>query len=446
MTKTKRATAFIAAALAAVFAVGMAGCGKRDEGEYVIPEYADDKQLEIAVWEVPSRRKMTQEGFDEVADAGYSLLMPLHDQCDFDTNPQKALDYLDKTQKAGMRALVHDSAIVDGNNLTAPADPKNIDLYKDHPAFEGISIKDEPQSSMFGALKIKHAQVKELFPDKIGMINLNPMWASDIEYRQYVSSFLDTVEPDVLSYDEYCLFKDGSVRANHFANLEMVRWYAQEKGVTPSYIMLLSGHYTNMWEYRTPTEEDLRWQMASAMAYGYPWITHYCYGPTATGPGGKEGNYDELINSQGETTALYDDVKRVNLEVRAWDHVYMSFDWLGTAAITGTVSNVSGMFSQIWHVLEIEDMDGVQSVVSSRDLLMGAFKDDQGRNGYMAVNATNPDDGLDATVTVRFDPTYKGVQVYEKGVARIYDLDERNEATFRLESGEGKFLIPLVKK
>jgi len=48
-----------------------------------------------------------------------------------------------------------------------------------------------------------------------------------------------------------------------------------------------------------------------------------------------------------------------------------------------------------------------------------------------------------ADVTIKFNSEYMGAQVFEKGVPSEFELTSDKTITLRLDSGEGKFIIPL---
>lgn len=439
--------------LSLIFAVTLvisafAGCGS--SGEYIIPAYDEELFIEIGAWDVNSLS--TPGDFNECAEAGFTLLLPIH--TDFGKNPTFAQKFLERAEGAGLKVIVRDISLVNdegnGANLGLPADTKNIGYYKDSPAFAGILICDETGASKYPYVKEKYDLAKELFPGKTAWTNLKPMNVAPEHleagsYREYVEGFMDTVAPDTLSYTNYCLFSNGTIRSVYYSNLEYVKQVAVNYGVKSHNFILAIEHWGQGGHYAPPTEKTLRWQIACNLAYGYDFFTYYTYSTAVEEP---NWTYNEgMIDRQGKKTEIYGYAKTVNTELRAWDHVYMSFvdGWKGLAVIPGSHGQTDHLLHYLDYSKSPSEIAGVKSIESTEYALAGMFEDANGNKGYMLTNASNPFQNKDAAVKIAFDKQYKGVQVFEKGVPAIYDLDKNGGITINLESGEGKFIIPLKK-
>lgn len=180
--------------------------------------------------------------------------------------------------------------------------------------------------------------------------------------------------------------------------------------------------------------------MAVGQAYGATGLLHYVYGT-------HDGDYTAPIDWDTQaTTEVYDAMKQANSEVAAWDHIYMRFDWQGTAAIGGNNNAVANIGFQLcqFHVDPTQNT-GITGIESSEDLLCGIFKDGSGAEGFMLTNATNPAAGKNATVKLTLDGKYKGILVIDCGEQTTQML-EKNTATIEIASSKGVFVIPLTEK
>jgi len=433
--------------IAVIFAVvlGLTSCKGSKDGEemskYIIPEYNEDLVMDIGAWDGPARHQMRQTGFNFFRDADFTVIIPMTEHMDFGKDVDNALTYMDRAYNAGFKVIVHDSKFIGpslfdaasgGSKVFTPADYSRVEYYKDHPAFYGMHISDEPQASQFEIVKMKMDEFRAEFPDKFGFVNICPY--REGFYENYVDEYMQTIKPEFLSYDDYSMLADGTVRQTYFRVLAYIKAKAEEYKV-PAHTFLLSVGHVGERAYRNPSLADLRWQIACAFAYGYDWFSHFNCSPL-------NGTYEMMIDKQGEPTPLYYDVQTVNKEVHKWDNVYLSFDWLGTAPIIGSHGIPNDMFDIIRDgIIWPDEIEGVKDIATSEDLLFGVFRDADGNKGFMAVNATNPFEEISSTVTVEFDG-YQGVMVYEKGEPTILDL-EKGKVTIELEPGEGKFLIPL---
>src|SRR5258707_103652 len=68
----------------------------------------------------------------------------------------------------------------------------------------------------------------EFATDKWPYINLFPDYADNLQlgttgYADYLQSFITTCHPRIISYDNYSLMDDGSIRSSYWTNLEAVR-------------------------------------------------------------------------------------------------------------------------------------------------------------------------------------------------------------------------------
>lgn len=62
----------------------------------------------------------------------------------------------------------------------------------------------------------------------------------------------------------------------------------------------------------------------------------------------------------------------------------------------------------------LTEHDRIASVSTTGDAIIGAFKDKEGRDGFLLSNITDPADNTKAAVTVKFNDAKK-VVVYKKG-------------------------------
>lgn len=137
-----------------------------------------------------------------------------------------------------------------------------------------------------------------------------------------------------------------------------------------------------------------------------------------------------------EKTATYDAVKAMNWEIRKFDHVLLDFDWQGTMAVTPENHADSDAFSYVSDTYE----DGrITTATATQEAIIGCMEDENGRNGYMIVNATDPGSNKSNTVTVQFTDATKAT-AYINGEATEITLTD-GSYTFTLSSGQGVFVV-----
>lgn len=394
--------------------------------ELAAPEFQDTKEIVIGAWS-GSVTKWDQQQFSNLEAANINLLVATSE-----SYIQYNNDFFDRAYAAGV-SVMPDSRQWNGR----------IPSYMEHPAFAGYCVWDEPARTAFEGLGEKKALWDSVMGDKTFFINVFPGWAGSAlggSFKSYISSYIETVKPELLCFDHYPLLENSMgetvVRDTFFSDMDICSHYAKEAGIPFWYTLLTSGHMS----YVTPSAEEIRWQMAVGQAYGATGLLHYVYGT-------HDGDYTAPIDWDTQaTTEVYDAMKQANLEVASWDHIYMNFDWQGTAAIGGNNNAVQSTGFQLcqFHVDPTENT-GITGIESSEDLLCGIFKDSSGREAFMLTNATNPAEGKNATVKLTLDAKYKGILIIDCGEQTTTRL-EKNKATIEVASSKGVFVIPLTAK
>jgi hypothetical protein len=109
-----------------------------------------------------------------------------------------------------------------------------------------------------------------------------------------------------LSYDNYSLMDDGSVRPSYWSNLESVRAASRKHDLVFWNIVLASAHFS----YRELSAADFRFQVYTTLAYGGRGISYFTYFTPAT------GNYRMgAIDQFGHQTPSWYFMQHANLQV-----------------------------------------------------------------------------------------------------------------------------------
>jgi hypothetical protein len=239
-------------------------------------------------------------------------------ECGFTLAGFVSPDTLDACQKAGLKAIVSD-ARTSGYDWTivnsALARSNVASLIKQvgkHPAVFGYYLRDEPDAKWFPGLENVAAPIRELAPDKWPYINLFPDYAENWQlgttnYAEYLERFISTCHPRIISYDNYSLMDDGSVRDNFWSNLESIRAAAQKHGIEFWNIVLSVAHFN----YAEPTAAGLRLQAYCTLACGGRGLSFFTY--FAPPVGGYRG---APIDQFGHETATWRLLQNVNMQVQ----------------------------------------------------------------------------------------------------------------------------------
>lgn len=412
-------------ALALSLVLLLCACGSVSPEDLKVPTFEDDRSMVIGTW-TGSLSNFTDEQFDYLKTASINLLLGVSEHVYL----SDAL--LDKAEAAGME-IISDSRQWNGQ----------VPGFIDHPAFRGYCVWDEPASTDFEALAEKKALWDSTMGDKTFFVNLFPGWAGNAlggSFKSYVSSYLETVKPEVLCFDHYPLMMDANgntvLRDSFFSDMDICSYYAKQSNVPFWFTLLTSGHLN----YVVPNAKELRWQMAVGQAYGVEGLVHYTYAS-------HDPDYTSPIdwNSQ-QPTELYNSMMMADSEVAAWDHIYMNYDWQGTATVTGSSNPLGSTAFQLCQFsVDPTENTAIKAIDSTEDLLCGIFKDANGGEAYMLTNATNPAEGKDTTVKLTLDSQYKGVLLIDCGRQSTRVL-RKNAVTIEIGSSKGIFVIPLTAK
>lgn len=318
-----------------------------------------------------------EERFAEIAEANFTVAM-----CGGGNTA------LDLAEKNGLKVLLQDRRIT-AKNFRQEGFEEGLDAviadYAAHPALWGYFVIDEPNASQFENLAAINRHLLKKDPKHTPFINLFPTYASQEQlgnptYKDHVASFIQTVEPKLLSYDHYALV-GGGLRPDYFENMEIIRQQALEHRIPFSFILLSVPHFG----YRDPTEEDLRWQVNTALAYGARGIMYFTYSSLPDTEHYK-GWGDAIIARDGSRTPKYEEVKQINGELKRLGPTFMR---LTSTAVYHTRPLPKGTTA-------IPDGDLVVHVQGG-EFVVGHFRSEQGERYTMFVNR-NPRIAADATI------------------------------------------------
>lgn len=320
----------------------------------------------ISHWCGPT--EFSRERFAELARANFNVAM-------ISGSVEQNRQALDWCRDEGIKGLVIDHRIMARSRRDKDFE-SNLDAvvadYGSHPALWGYFLTDEPNSARF-----KHiAQVNEYLlgkdPGHVPFVNLFPTYATSQQlgnptYEHHVDEYLRVVRPKLLSYDHYALL-DKSERGDYFANLEIIRRQGIKHKTPFSYILLSVPH----GPYRDPSETDLRWQVNTALAYGARGIMYFTY----TTPIDPNWNFrNAIIDEHGKPTAKYEQVTRINAELRKLAPTLMRLQSVAvyhTAPAPVEARALPG--------------DGLVSRVDGGEFVIGQFNSDTGEKYAMFVN------------------------------------------------------------
>lgn len=149
--------------------------------------------------------------------------------------------------------------------------------FGSHPAVFGFHIGDEPGGKQMDDMIKAYRIVKAAAPHLSPFVNFLPLWEEDnfkdtlgVEpdgYKDLLNRVVKEAKIEMLCYDYYgqCAYFDPQANeATYFKNLKIFGEVARENHI-PLFTTLLSvGH----WSLRCPTEDDIKWQISTAVSMG----------------------------------------------------------------------------------------------------------------------------------------------------------------------------------
>ena len=282
-----------------------------------------------------------EEVIRAIAEAGFTLI-PLEA-----ANPEVNKAALRLCGRYGLKALVRDGRIE--RFLRRPEERPEAAvaaMVADYAAFDNVQgwyITDEPHTGDFPRLAEIASAFRRAAPGREVYINLFPDYADPgmlraVDYASYLRLFVETVRPEILSYDYYpFLGRDRSVsadklflveterergirqaaarmedRTEFFRNLGAIREAGLEAGIPTMLILQLTEH----GYYRNPTKEELLWQVTHALAYGVSRISYFTYWL----PDSDDGFWlwdNAMVERDGSPNPHYHQVREINRRLRS---------------------------------------------------------------------------------------------------------------------------------
>ena len=369
-----------------------------------------------------------------------------------------------------------------------------IALYKDHPAFYGVMLGDEPSYHNAYCYGEVYKSLKRLMPDKYVQYNLLPMehnfdtielrypgikgvyseskiTNANIEdaYKQYVEMYLDSMQTDYIQYDDYP-FK-GKQTGNWLMGykyttyidptalrcLQIMATIAKERNlsvkvVTQSCVMK-SGGEDGYVSIRQLTEDDARWLNNYLVGFGVKQINYFTYWTKSANSTSGEWFVDggSFVNRDGTKTALYDIMQEIMAENTEFARTISHFNYTGSKIVTGSSYKYSKDHIN-WGTLTSNSstFKWLSGVTTSTDATLVTELYDASRYNYMYMfmNTIDPyeknNNGNDTkqTITITLNAAVTGFYLYDQTGARSYVSG--NSTTVNLEAGQAVYVLPCL--
>ena len=344
---------------------------------------------------------------------------------------------------------------------------KALPDFSDCAGFAGLLVWDEPLPTTAAMNRLAEYAVwfNEVYGESTEetpfMVNLFPSYASFTSgdyksYSAYVKAYCDIVLSKVnglkyLSTDTYPIMADGTLKENFLYDLAVLKAYGMDYDAFVHVCLQSSGwDEGNTTQAKAPTEEQMRLQLYTALAFGMDSVSWYTYSPsndsiTNQSPVDFAGNKNE---------AIYNAMQAVNGDIATIGSLYKTYDWKGvimSSPAKGGLFGIGrdaqydaynkvkseGVFAK--YLLSASNTKNFSSVSGSGNYIIGVMEDKNGNEALTVVNysAIKDNKALSLTLTGTETANYT---IYVDGVAREVTIGTSGY-TLNLQPGQGAFIV-----
>ena len=291
-------------------------------------------------------------------------------------------DAVDVVRAAGMKAFVSDPRIMVNDHLKfSDAEIQSnvsavVQGTVSNAATFGYFLTDEPAESKIPTVaKWVQAVSNEIPSNQLAYVNLLPFPFNEsgtsqpaiTKYERYLTSFIKLARPKAISYDNYALYADGSIRPTFYLNLEIARNVSVESSIPFWFVGLANTHF----RYAEPSPATFSFQVFSALAYGARGIGWFTYEAR------DRGNYrDSAIDFDGRRTPTWEMMRAANMQIHRLGPVYLQLHSVNVFHCPEVPAGCHGIETS--HYLKAVSGDGA--------FLVGEFEHPSGRPYFLVVN------------------------------------------------------------
>lgn len=325
----------------------------------------------IGFWNYTATGQLGPEAVKDWADLGMTMAVsPEYNPAHHDKNALLAI--LDACAEYGIKVILSDSRARWGGAAKDPEayEKQFTEAYEDfgkHPAAMGFHVGDEPWSDeAFADCIAAHRIQLKVAPELTPHLNFLPYWEGQEKdvlksptFSDWAGRMVEQADLKILCYDCYTQMNPDEAGVHqYYTNLRKFSEAADATGITPWTTLLSVGHF----RYRCPNEDDLRWQLNTAVASGMKgilWFFVYERAPMS--------NYRvPPIDEFGDRTETFTWMSRVNRHfLHQFGDFFLNAEHKATYHTVkqygGYAPFVPGETSDV--ILDVESVHGLPAVV-----------------------------------------------------------------------------------
>ena len=351
-----------------------------------------------------------------------------------------------------------------------------LSLYKDHEAFYGIMLGDEPNfyhAESYGQMYRSIQRVsKKLGKDIYIQYNLNPIGIAfspimrefhcppvgntdglteeqiiEKAYEGYIRLFMEKTGAKYIQYDDYPLYRKEYITNWYFFAQQMVSKLAKEYGAEFYFVTQTFNKQQKQddkYTYRDFTEADMRWLNNALVGFGIKQISYFTYFTKADNNAEHFEDGKSFITWHGEKTEMYYWMQKIMAEEQKLAPIVLNFAYKSSKLYSKPTEGLDLEYVRLQY--PTPDFTKVTDVKFDKGaaLVTELYDEEKDNYLYMVQNLIDPVKNFAAplqTVTLTFDSKYKYASVYVKGERAEVKL-KKGKLTVKQTEGEAVYVMP----
>ncbi len=346
-----------------------------------------------------------------------------------------------------------------------------MSLYKDHEAFYGIMLGDEPffyHAESYGQM---YRAIKRVCPTAYIQYNLNPIsiafpdmsevYCPAVEntdgltneqiieklYEAYLRLFMEKTGATYIQYDMYPLYREEYLSNWYFFALQMVSKIAKEYNaefyfVTQTFNM--QQRKDDKYTFRNFTEADMRWLNNMLVGFGIKQISYFTYFTKADNNAEHFEDGKSFLTWHGEKTEMYYWMQKIMAEEQKFAPIVLNFDYKSSKMYSKPTEGLDLEYVRLTYpTSDFTALTNVEMDLGAA-LVTELYDKEKDNYLYMAQNVIDPHtkygDDMQTTV-LTFDSKYTHAVLFEKGERRLVKLN-KGTLTLKHKAGDATYVIP----
>lgn len=341
--------------------------------------------------------------------------------------------------------------------------------YKDHEAFYGVMLGDEPyfyQAENYGQV---YRSIKRVCPEAYIQYNLHPISSTEDQenrqiyftglineegltqeqkmvqaYEQYINLFMDATGAEYIQYDQYPFRRADAVDVYYILGLQVVSKIAKERDAEFYFVTQTYGQTDNVANPRMLSQADLYWLNNMLMGFGIKQISYFTYFTKADNSKEHFIDGNSFLTWYGEKTDIYYWMQQIMKEEQKFAPTVLNFEYSSSKVYISETTNFDCTYAM--RNIETPEFTALKDVNVNKEAVLLTELYDGEKQNYMymvqnIIDSTKKGSKAYQTTVLTFNKKYKYVAVYVKGERTLMRLD-KGKLTLKHKPGEATYVIP----